>query len=372
MITLITGAPGAGKTLLAVTDFLLSASREGRRIIVDGIPELAVDHIAAPAVSQWTKVISDPASQDGKKLVFDFPEGALVVIDEAQRVYRPRPVGSKVPPEVAAFETHRHQGLDFIILTQHPNLIDANVRKLVGRHLHIRELGILGRKVYEWPEASDPNKFRTAPIQRSYKLHKKGFTLYKSASLHVKPKRGLPKGLLAVALAVPLLLAGSIYAYRSVQSKVEPSTVQAPKPNVLSSAVSAVEEKIDPRLAMLIEFSPRVPGRPETAPAYDELRQVKNMPVVAGCVSTSKRCTCQTQSGTDAGLDRSQCLAWLSNPPFDAYREVLHKPERDEKAQPSGTVSAAVPPVESKQGLAGTESPIMSSRESKQPAVPDV
>ena len=360
MITLITGAPGAGKTLLAVTDFLLEASRENRPIIVDGIPELAVDHLAAPPVPEWTKHVEDAASQDGKKLVFSFPEGALVVIDEAQRVYRPRAVGSKVPPEVAAFETHRHQGLDFIILTQHPNLIDANVRKLVGRHLHIRELGILGRKVYEWPEASDPNKFRTAPIQRGYKLHKKGFTLYKSASLHVKPKRGLPKGLLALALAVPLLVGGSLYAYRSVQSKIEPNAKVASPPSAVASVVASVEEKIDPRLAMLVEFVPRIPGRPESAPAYDDLRQVKNMPVVAGCVASSKRCTCQTQSGTDAGLDRSQCLAWLANPPFDAYREQPHKPESDEKAQPSGASPAAATPVEPKRGL-----PVSASRGSE-------
>ena len=149
MITLITGAPGSGKTLLGVSEILRTEADKGRQLIVDGVPELVIEHQPAQPLAEWTKVVVDPSSQDGKKLLFTFPEGALVFIDEAQRVYRPRAAGSRVPPEVAAFETHRHQGLDFVIVTQHPNLIDANVRKLVGRHLHVRDLDIFGRKVYE-------------------------------------------------------------------------------------------------------------------------------------------------------------------------------------------------------------------------------
>lgn len=330
MITLITGAPGAGKTLLAVSDFLSEAHENGRKMIVDGIPDLQLDHEPAPPVSIWTTYVDDPSSQDNQKLLFSFPEGSLVVIDEAQRVYRPRPIGSKVPPEVAAFETHRHQGLDFIILTQHPNLIDANVRKLVGRHLHIRDLGVLGRKVYEWPEVGNPERFRDAPIQRKYTMRRKSFALYKSASLHVKPKRGLPKGLLAVAVSIPLMIAGGFIAWQSINKKIENKpVVSSANHNVVATASAAPVGPAFDRDEMLVEFSPRVPGRPETAPAYDELRQVKNMPVVAGCISTSKRCTCQTQSGTDAGLDRLQCLAWIQNPPFDPYREaILPQPSR--------------------------------------------
>jgi len=346
VITLITGAPGAGKTLLAVSDFLTQAEQDGRTIIADGIPDLAIVHQPAPAVPDWTTIVEDASSQDGKKLLFSFPQGSLVVIDEAQRVYRLRAVGSKVPPEVAAFETHRHQGLDFLILTQHPNLIDSNVRKLVGRHLHIRDLGILGRKVYEWPELGDPNKFRTAPIQRKYPMRKQAFSLYKSASLHVKPQRGIPKGLLVVALCVPLLLAGSWLAYRSIQSKIEPPPVKAAATAVVVQPSVASGPSVVDRSEMLVEFSPRVPGRPETAPAFDSLRQVKLMPVVAGCIQTKNRCTCQTQTGHDAGLDRMQCEQWIKNPPFDPYREPPVLPASDERPQAAGTRPAQSRPAD--------------------------
>ena len=325
MITLITGQPGAGKTLLLVHEFLTEAKEKGRPIVADGIPDLVIPHDPAPPVPEWTHHVEDASSQDGKKLLYTFPEGSLVVIDECQRVFRPRGAAKSVPPEVAAFETHRHQGLDFILITQHPGLLDSNVRRLVGRHLHIRDLGIFGRKVYEWPEATDPEKFRNAPVQRGWKLPKKSFELYKSSSLHIKPKRGIPKGLAVLALCVPLILGGGFYAYQSIQKKVQPPTPSAPvteSPRMTTgqndpSQVSVTKTPDE----QLVEFVPVVPGRPETAPAYDTLRVVKAMPVVAGCVQTAKRCSCQNQQGLDAGLDQLQCRAWMANPPFDPYRD---------------------------------------------------
>lgn len=341
MITLITGMPGCGKSLLMVHEFLRDAQEKGRLIVADGIPDLVIPHELAPEVEHWTKKIEDRASQDGEKLLFTFPQGALVVIDECQRVFRPRRAGSAVPPEVAAFETHRHQGLDFVLVTQHPGLLDANVRRLVGRHLHVRDLGILGRKVYEWPEATEPDKYRSAPVQRGWSLPKSSFSLYKSSSLHIKPKRGIPKGVVALAILVPIIIAMSLYAWSSIQKKIAPPVaVVAPVPAVPGGRVEAsvAGPVVDPAV-MLVEFSPAVPGRPETAPAYDALRVVANMPVVVGCVQLSRRCACQNQQGTDAGLDDMQCKAWLKNPPFDAYRETLQATKNPEREPRQGAKS---------------------------------
>lgn len=329
MITLITGQPGAGKTLLLVSEFLKPEADKGRRIIADAIPDLVVPHEPAPALAGWTKTESDPSSQTGTKLLFDFPQGSIVAIDEAQRVYRPRAVGSKVPPEVAAFETHRHQGLDFILITQHPNLIDSNVRKLVGRHLHIRDVGILGRKVYEWPECGNVEQFRNAPVQRRYSLDDKAFGLYKSASLHVKPKRGIPKGLVVAGISVVLLLGGTGFAWHSISKKLNPeaTTATTATPQAAGAAVpssSGHASSVDPVKTAsdyLTESIPVYPGRPETAPMYAALLDVRNVPRVVGCIDTGKRCKCVTQQGTDAGLDNMQCRNWIASPPFDPYTE---------------------------------------------------
>ena len=135
MITLITGTPGSGKTAYAVS--LLMEMAGSRPIYADGVPELVIDHQPCPPVSEWTYEADDPASATGKKISFTFPANSIVVIDECQRVFRPRSSGSKVPPEVAAFETHRHLGIDFILITQHPSLVDGNIRRLVGKHIHL-------------------------------------------------------------------------------------------------------------------------------------------------------------------------------------------------------------------------------------------
>lgn len=352
MITLITGAPGSGKSLLLVDEFLTKAKEEGRAIVADGIPELVIEHEPAETVDKWTKSVEDASSQTGSKLVYTFPQGSLVVIDECQRVFRPRRAGSTVPAEVAAFETHRHQGLDFVLITQHPGLLDANVRRLVGRHLHIRDLGFLGRWVYEFPEATEPDRYKSAAVKRKWSLPKKSFSLYKSSSLHVKPVRGFPTALKVLAVAVVLLVGGIYYASQSISKKLNPQ----------ETSVAAPGQSIEGRISQsVVEYDPvkqtlaRHPNYPESAPMFDALRQVKAMPVVVGCIQLPKRCACQTQQGTDAGVSEGFCRSFLENPPFDAYRDPVQvaKPERIEEkpvekpASSGGSVagqsSAAVP-----------------------------
>lgn len=310
MLTLITGAPGTGKSAALVS--LLSELSKTRAIYVDGIPELTLDHqVLEP--TKWHETV---------------PDGSIIVIDEVQRVWRPRGPGTKVPPDIAALETHRHRGLDFYIITQAPRLVDTNVRALIGRHVHLRDLGILGRWWYEWPECAEQcsSSWKTAPIKKRYRLPKAIFNTYKSASEHIKPVRSMPMMLLVMIFA---LLATAALAYRGyvmISGKMTPAAtapkkdasiddiVNRPKPPGSSAAAPAVPE-FDPTA-----FFPRVPTKPETAPAYDALRVVVNLPLVVGGVCMGERCKCFTQQGSDAGLTSSECSEWLKNPPFDPYR----------------------------------------------------
>lgn len=213
MITLITGAPGAGKSA-ALVSLLLELSKE-RQIYVNGIPDLKIPHLPLENPASWPDTV---------------PDGSIIVIDEVQNAWRPRGPGTKVPPDVQALETHRHRGLDFYIITQGPNLVDTNVRALVGRHIHLRDVGVLGRWWYEWPECADNCRtaWKNAPLKKRYKLPKKAFDLYKSSSLHVKPLRSFPMILIVLAIALIGFVVGSYMIYSSIQSKVAPS---APLPN---------------------------------------------------------------------------------------------------------------------------------------------
>lgn len=329
MITLLTATPGGGKTAFAVAEFILKeqekAKREGReprKIYVYNIPDLMLPHEPLPALEHWTETTTSELDDSLQAHRFKLDHGSLVIIDEAQEIYRVRASGSKVPPHVAAFERHRHQGLDFLLITQEPALVDSHVRKLVGRHIHIRVTG-LGRTQYEWPNTveSPDTKYRTAPVKLSWRLPKHVFGLYKSATVHVKPVRRIPTAVYYLA-GIAFALAGlGTYVYRMIDEKttavaavVEPAVSSVPDQPAFGQRVATVGTTV-------AEFAPRLAGRPESAPIYDGVRVVKSMPVIRGCIAMANRCKCVTDQGTDAGLNDDQCRAWLDNPPYDPYAE---------------------------------------------------
>jgi zona occludens toxin len=335
MITLITGAPGTGKTSALVD--MLEALGKDRAIYVNGIPDLLIPHVALDKPEEWMTFV---------------PDGSVIVIDEVQNVWRPAGSGQKIPDHIAALETHRHHGLDFYIMTQGPNLVHANVRALVGRHIHLRDLGILGRHWYEWPECADNcrNAWRAAPIKHRYKLPKRIFSKYKSASLHVKPIRGFPRAL-PVLIVVALL--ASWFGWKTYQNIFAKHLIDAPTKNSSSSASStglqttanlqhAVMTITDER----VDFIPRVRGRPWTAPAYDHLRQVVNMPVVSSAICVNKKCECfDGQSRLDLSSD--QCETWAIERPFNPYvpRAAVENASADTRTQQHQMNQPAAAPV---------------------------
>ncbi|MBX9432250.1 zonular occludens toxin [Ralstonia pseudosolanacearum] len=328
-ITLITATPGGGKTALAV-QMMKAAVDQGRPLFVMGIPELKLPYIPTPAVSDWTELREDPENPGMMLPYFTFPPNSLIVLDEAQRVFRVRTAGSKVPDHVAAFETVRHTGVTFVLITQNPTFLDSHIRKLVGQHVHLRDAGLLGRWYYEWPECANPETFNTAPIKKKWSLPKSSFGLYKSSSLHIKRKYTVPPVLM---LFIACVLIAAFLAYRVYYRTGQLTTATPAKPVAAEqgrggvASAPAVAVKAGPSAAatdgaeILAAFVPAVSGRPETAPAYAQLRQIRSMPTVIGGACTSTRCTCYTAQGTDAGLDDMQCREWIRKPPFDPYRE---------------------------------------------------
>ncbi len=336
MITLITGAPGAGKSAYVVS--LLLQFAKNRAIYADGIPDLLVEHQLLEDPNEWQNSV---------------PDGSVIVIDEVQRIWRPRGPGSKVPDSVKMLETHRHRGLDFYIITQSPRLVDTNVRSLVGRHIHLRELGILGRWFYEWPECAEncANGWKNAPIRKKYSLPKHVYGLYKSASEHIKPVRSFPKVVIVLVVALVGVAAFSIHVYNIIKSKNAPAIAVAstnflPNSNPESIKMSSISSThiIDDR----VDFIPRSSGVPESAPAYDHIRQIVTMPIVAGavCGSFNDRfeCRCYNQQGTNAGLNSDQCQNWLKNPPFNPYKKEMQVENRAEtKSAITQTATPAAP-----------------------------
>lgn len=307
MITVITGAPGTGKTSALVS--MLSEIGKDRAVYVSGIPDLQIKHEALDDPSTWPDTV---------------PDGSVIVIDEAQRVWRPRGPGQKVPVDIAALETHRHRGIDFYVITQAPRLIDTNVRALVGRHVHLRELGLLGRWWYEWPEIAEncAASWKTAPIKKRYSLPKAVFGKYKSASVHIKPVRSVPWIVMVMFLA---LIGTGVAVWQAAKIVKEKGMgIGAPVPAQMAGTVAPAPAQVQaaPERSVIddrVAWIPRVSMRPESAPAYDAVRVVAVMPIVAGGVCMGEKCKCITQQGTDAGLTPDECKRWIDNPPFDPY-----------------------------------------------------
>lgn len=356
-ITLITATPGGGKTALAV-DMIREAVEKGRPVFQLGIPELKLPYIPTPSVKDWTEMRVDPEDPDKNELpYFTFPENALIVLDEAQRIFRVRAPSSKVPDHVAAFETVRHTGVTFLLMTQNPTFLDTHIRKLVGRHIHLRDVGLLGRWYYEWPECGEPERFQTAPIKKKWALPKSSFGLYKSSSLHIKRKYSVPPLMMVLGLCVVLALFLGWRVYGMISSKVSPQQSSQKLEAQADGSVPAVPVKSaapSPSGRSLVgsvegadyvaAFMPTVPGHPESAPAYAEMRQVKVMPMVIGGACNKVRCKCYNQQGTDAGLDDTQCRRWLANPPFDPYREPVAAAVTPVGATDGGDRAAAAAP----------------------------
>lgn len=324
MITLVTGTPGAGKTLYAVSQLLKDFEKEGRPLFVQGIPELALDHSVLPIESEWVEHRVIPGNVEGKKApYYAFPENAVLIIDECQNTFRPRPNGSKVPDIVAALETHRHTGIDFVLITQHPNRIDTAVKTLVGRHLHVRRMFGWNRAiVYEWDAASDPARVNHA-IKRSFKYPKSAFKLYKSSSLHTARGNRVP---IVVWAAAAALVAAPVVWYQAIDrtankwmgepesatAATEPATAQR-RGSGESIVVTAVPAKL------LEAMQPVDVHDPLSAPIYAEVKPQVVAPVITGCISSNKGCSCYTQQSTTIWLPDEQCRNRAAGKYYDPY-----------------------------------------------------
>jgi len=288
VITLITGMPGSGKTA-ALVDLLLEVTKpkvvhvdgveveQVRAVYCDGIPELQLPYVPLDEPKRWPELVED---------------GAAVVIDEVQRVWRPAGAGAKVSAEIEAFETHRHRGLDFFLITQHPNLLHQNVRRLVGRHIHLRDVGMLGRWWYEWPEATNPETFRSAPIKKRYSLPKRVFGKYKSASLHIKPIRSVPRSLILLGVALAALLGLGARAYSSISSRLEPAK---------AASVPAVPAVVHHAPVAAAVAPPAALGEPIAPQA------AASAPKVVGCIAYRDRCTCLGSDGFPVIVEWDAC-----------------------------------------------------------------
>lgn len=315
-ITLVTGTPGAGKSLYAVSELLPKWQKESipnlvnedgspvpRRLCVGGIRDLLLDHdlIDVPRIldwdgykDEWSAQVREPGSDPlpvpmrADNWWLWCRPGDVIVIDEAQMMFRPAASGRRVPRFITALEIHRHYGVDFLLITQHPNLLHVNVRALINPHYHVRRVWGGSRCfVYEWDKCHNPHSVSTA-TKHQWRHSKKAFSLYKSAELHTKPGGTIPAVAfvaLAAIVAVPVAL---WYAFGRTPAPVSASPASSP---------AAVE----PAQLVPLESGPTTAASPpRIAPGPvafgDSLAPQKHWPmIIVGCWQQAHSCQCITR-----------------------------------------------------------------------------
>ena len=337
MIILVTGTPGAGKTLYTVAE-LLNKQFIKRPLYINHIKDLLIPHEVFSGDGDIPAPDSDVLNwYDGR-----VPANSVICIDEAQRVFRPRSAGSAVPAHVAKLETHRHQGLDIILITQHPQLIDMNVRRLVGRHIHVRRAwGMAAAMVYEWDHCSTNTNAVKQAQTKIWRYDKSAYKLYKSSELHTKAGGRVPMVLklaVLVAIAAPLiwLKTADTLKNRFSPDNLAPTSAEAAGGGVGASGQAMHNQDNAPLTpAQYIEsLRPRIQDVQHTATRYDELTHPKRVPLPSACVQMGDLCKCYTQDGTPYPIKIDACIDMVKNGAFYDFTDGNYTPATEEKAAP--------------------------------------
>ena len=338
-ITLITGVPGSGKTLKAVWDHLrkdvghveIAVDEWGneKRIeakVYTNINSLQIDHELIEGGGTWTKGVGPKIETDGTnvKLGFTQPDGwrydgnpeglrnwhnwakpgSKIYFDEFQKFWPPRPNGAPVPPDMQALDTHRHMGVDFVVITQNCRNVDRHLLGLVDRHLHVRRVANMPLAVvYEWDHASVNLNYKNSMSKSPWRYPRKAYKLYKSAELHTKQKRKLP-GLLWFILAG---FAGAAYAFPTLKDRLsdrigKPAAVET---TATAAAPGQTQTYVKDGVKYTVETT-TTQAAPMPLPASSEPFQAA--PQLAGCVRMQERCTCYDQTGVKYKVEPAICL----------------------------------------------------------------
>lgn len=142
------------------------------------------------------------------------PQGSYFVIDEAQLIPIFSDEARGIDPIVKDLTIHRHNGYDFLFITQEPSFVHKYIRKLASLHIHL--VNIFGWEQsmrMEWSVVQDsPNAIKSlarAENMSRWRFPKHVYNLYKSTTIDTRVKR-IPKKLVicAVLAVVFILLAG--------------------------------------------------------------------------------------------------------------------------------------------------------------------
>lgn len=334
MLYLLTGKPGSGKTLHMISMLMKRKDLKDRPLYIDGIPD--VDPVKIPHEAL-------PENCTGENWHEWLPTNAILVVDECQRYWRQRPAGSKVPEAVQEIETHRHRGVDLFFITQHPRLIDINIKSFVENHKHFDKTQLGTRRMWEWQRCGNPDSKADIAdaMAKPYRLDKDAYGAYKSAELHTKIKVNRSKWVWLFPLILISTIGMMYFAYtknkqilfdnpkaktQAASAAVAPADGAVGEAQAAQSAPSAGQYSANQpentvKVLKASDYIPSLDGKPWTAPVYaPHNTNIQTMPYPVACVKNANRCTCYTDQATPIrGMDNGLCLDYVENGIYNPY-----------------------------------------------------
>lgn len=363
MIYLTTGANGAGKTLLTLRDVRKKSLEESRPVYYNGRFELVAEF-------GWQKI----DVKDWQTV----PDGAIFLFDECHNDFPARSGKDAVPDYVKMLAEHRRRGFDFFLITQHPNNIDAFVRRLIGSpgwHRHLkRASGAPLVSVLEWPSVSENCQKAGAGESGTVNMvsyPKEVYDWYVSTSLDTA-KTKIPFRVWVVVAALVLVPACIYFAYAQFtgnaaarQAKMAALAGQnlagtPGAPGTPSPSGRTADRPVLTKAQYIASFEPRLGGLPHTAARYDELSRPQQMPKPAACLdgirpgTRERKCSCWSQQATVIPVPDDVCRQIVAGGYFDDSLS----PERSHEMAPR-PVMATQPTPEPQPPVVIASTPIL-------------
>lgn len=327
-ISLCTAVPGSGKSLRAVW-YCVEAIKAGEQVYACNINGLRVEGVNDfPDPTKWE----------------DLPPGSILIVDEAQKFFR---AGREVPEYIKEMETIRHRGIRLLLLTQHPTLIHANIRALVGYHEHlVRVNGKEAATVYSRSRIIDnvrSDKGLAAEDHHEWPYPKDCYKLYDSAEVHTV-KRTVPykyKRAVIMAVVAAAILGGVVWQMNRAVHSGSAGSSQAAAAGAATRLGGGLgipeQEQAKPRWETASDYArdhlARFPSMPWTAPVFDDRAitadpQLMCMSAAPGHlesgVAAGEACVCFTEQGTTYDMPHSQCLRTArQGPPYNPYKQGM-------------------------------------------------
>lgn len=349
MLYLFTGTPGSGKTLSAM-DFARQVQREHPdRIIysanITGMRLPGVVPLDHEGVLKWHEHCE---------------KNSLILVDEAQRYWRAQRSGEP-SQAIIEMETHRHDGIDIVMMTQHPTFLHANIRKLVNVHVHLSAYTKSSALRWEWRECHDDvqdNSLRNEGGFSEWHYPADLYEFYDSATQHTKrAKRPFKQvmGRIGIAFAALVALAGvvwfgwMVHNYRSTHAKSFAADKQAPAISPLSPQGARGPAQYRTAAEYLAAQMPRIPAQPWSAPLYDGQAVTQHPQVYCIAPEAPGKCRCITDQGTRYQLEEDVCRTIANNgPAYDPYKPEKRRddapPQQPQPQQQPGQQVAQASP----------------------------